>query len=366
MKKILLSLLLICFIKPLFAQDPNEGALKILKVSVSSMNHCVIVEEDEAGKKKVSGFEIDLLKELVQELALKGLVSTTFETKVVEFSEIGENIRNGSADMGCSGITIRSNRMDWCDFSIPTLNSGLGIMVLKKEAGMFNGLILMYRAVKGPVLFFATFVVIFAIIIWWLERDKNPDNDENGISDSFFPGVFEAIYFCIVTCSTVGYGDFSPKKWRTRVVVGVLIIVGLIAFGNFLSLISVARIENSIGDIKGLDDLKGKVVLTQKGTTSAEFAKNVGASKVKAVDNINSACDGLLLERGDAVIFDYPVLLNYVKENSDKVRLAGEMFDKQYYGFMLPKDCELKREIDTALLKLYENGTYDTLYKKWF
>ena len=82
--------------------------------------------------------------------------------------------------------------------------------------------------------------------------------------------------------------------------------------------------------------------------------------------DIETACDQLLLERADAVVYDYPVLLNYVKENSDKVSLVQGMFDKQYYGFVFPKNSKLKREVDIAMLKLYEDGTYENLYKKWF
>jgi ABC-type amino acid transport substrate-binding protein len=215
------------------------------------------------------------------------------------------------------------------------------------------------------VLFFGAFLLFFAFILWASERDKDPDNDGGGINDKFFPGIFEAIYFCIVTCSTVGYGDFAPKKWITRSIVAVLIIVGLIAFGNFLSLVQMARLESYMGAIQSPDDLKGKIVLTQKGTTSVDCVEKLGA-RPKTVDNINSACDSLLLERGDAVVFDYPVLLSYVKENPDKVEMVGGMFDEQYYGFMLQKDSPLEKEINMALLKIYEDGTYKTLYNKWF
>ena len=345
-----------------FAEEKID---KTLRVYAAQMKPCIVLEEDGAtGEISVTGFEVDLWKAICKELAANGLIDD-YKFVPVEWSEISAGIKMGNADVAMSGLTIRSDRVSWADFSMPTFNSGLGIMVLKEDAGMFSGLILMYKALKGPVIFFATFLLIFAVILWACERDDNPDNDAGGINDKFFPGVFEAIYFCIVTCSTVGYGDFAPKKWVTRIVVSVLIVVGLIAFGNFLSLVSVARIEGSMGAIQGPDDLKGKIVLTQKGTTSVDTVKTYGAKPVEARD-IENACDGLLLERGDAVVFDYPVLLNYVKENPDKVKMVGGMFDDQYYGYMLKKDSPLKGAIDLAILKLREDGTYKTLYDKWF
>ena len=345
-----------------FAEDSIN---KNLKIYVAQMKPCVILEENEAtGEMAVSGFEADLWKAVSEKLISKGVIED-YEFIPVEWSKIKDGIKSGRADVAMAGLTIRSDRMEWSSFSMPTFNSGLGIMVLKEDPGMFSGIILLYKALKRPVIVFGTFLLFFAFILWVSERDKNPDNDDGGINDKLFPGFFEAIYFCIVTCSTVGYGDFAPKKWLTRSIVAVLIIVGLIAFGNFLSLVSVARIEGSVAAIQNPSDLNGKCVLTQKGTTSVDTVKRLGAKPVTARD-IESACDGLLLNRAAAVVFDYPVLRNYVKENPAKVEMVGGMFDEQYYGFMLKKDSPLEKEINSVLLRLYENGTYRHLYKEWF
>ena len=345
-----------------FAEEPTN---KNIEIYIAPMKPCVIIEKNEkTGEWNGSGFEIELWEEVGNRLLTKGVIGNWTFTPV-KWSEIKDGIKTGKADIAMAGLTIRSDRMEWSSFSMPTFNSGLGIMVLKEEAGMFDGVILLYKALEGPVKMFGAFLLFFALILWVSERDKDPDNDEGGINDNFFPGIFEAIYFCIVTCSTVGYGDFAPKKWVTRVIVTVLIVVGLIAFGNFLSLVSVARLEGSISAIQSPSDLKGKVKKKKKGTTSVDTVTSLGAKTV-TTDDLDSACDGLLLERGDAVVFDYPVLLNYVKENPDKVEMVGGMFDDQYYGFMLKKDSPLEKEINMALLKINEDGTYKKLYNKWF
>ncbi len=365
MKKSIILIMMLSLCSFSNAAEVEKAVPGTFTMYAAKMVPCVILEEDEAtGEIEISGFEIDLWKAICKDLAAQGLIKDS-KFVPVEWAGIEPGMKSGEIDGACSGLTIRSARLEWSDFTMPTFNSGLGIMVLKKDAGMLNGLVLMYTAMKGPVIFFALFLLTFAFILWVSEKDKNPDNDANGISDKFFPGIFEAIYFCIVTCSTVGYGDFAPKKWRTRVITAVLIVVGLIAFGNFLSLVSVARIEGSIDAIQGPSDLKGQVVLTQKGTTSVDTVKALGAKAVTTRD-IDSACDGLLLGRGDAVVFDYPVLLNYVKENPDKVKMVAGMFDDQYYGYMLKKGSPLKDAINLAILKLYEDGTYKTLYDKWF
>jgi ABC-type amino acid transport substrate-binding protein len=362
MKKIIIIMIMMSLGSFCFAEEPIN---KNLEIYIAPMKPCVIIEKNEkTGEWNASGFEIELLEEVGNRLLSKGVIDDWTFTPV-KWSEIKDGIKTGKADIAMAGLTIRSDRMEWSSFSMPTLNSGLGIMVLKEEAGMFDGVILLYKALEGPVKMFGAFLLFFAFILWFAERDKDPDNDDGGINDKFFPGIFEAIYFCIVTCSTVGYGDFAPKKWITRSIVAVLIIVGLIAFGNFLSLVSVARLEGSMSAIQSPSDLKGKIVLTQKGTTSVDTVTSLGAKPV-TTDDIDSACDGLLLGRGDAVVFDYPVLLNYVKENPTKVEMVGGMFDDQYYGFMLKKDSPLKADIDLELLKIYEDGTYKKINSKWF
>jgi len=361
MKKTLV-ILLVLFVgcQIVSAQD---DFFKPLQVYVSDMPPCVIVNTDnEYGPKEISGFEIELWNAIGKELVSQGLIAS-WKFNAVPWDEIETNIKNGNADVGCSGLTIRSARMEWADFSVPTMNSGLGIMVLKNQAssGFIARGAILYEALSRPIGIFIFFILLFSHIIWIAERGK-----DEGINNKYIPGIFEAIYFCVVTCSTVGYGDYTPKKWITKIITIALIFCGIMAFCNFTALLSADYTTEKIaGDIQSPDDLKGKIVLTQKGTTSVGYVKELGA-KVKTVDSISSACDNLLLERGDAVVYDYPILLNYVKDNPDKVVMAGGMFDEQYYGFVLSKGSELKRPIDKIILTLYENGTYANIYKKWF
>jgi polar amino acid transport system substrate-binding protein len=46
--------------------------------------------------------------------------------------------------------------------------------------------------------------------------------------------------------------------------------------------------------------------------------------------------------------------------------LAGPTFQHENYGIALPTGSPLIEPINQSLLKLRENGTYATLYRKWF
>ena len=337
---------------------------KSLDIYVSHMKPFVIVGDEPTD---ITGFEIELWDMVGEDLVAQGIINK-WKFTPTDWSGVEDNIKNGNADVGFCGFTIRSGRMDWAEFSIPTMNSGLGIMVLQKgnTRGFFENIIyrlsVLYNALIGPVIVFGIFILISAHFFWLIAHFRG----FNGIDPKYFPGIFDATFYSVVSSSTVGYGDQTPKKTLGRMATIVLIFCGGIFYCNFTAILSADYTTEIIsGDIQGPEDLKGKTVVTQEGTTSIAYLRKIGA-KIITSDDIETACDQLLLKRADAVVYDYPVLLNYVKDNSDKVSLVQGMFDKQYYGFVLPKGSELKREIDLAMLRLYEDGTYKTLYDKWF
>ena len=346
----------------------EEPINKSLKIYAAPMEPCVILTEDEAtGEWNFSGFEIELWEAVGNEL-MRTEVIDDWTFTLVEWSELEHGIKEGIADVAFAGLTIRSSRMEWASFSMPTFNSGLGIMVLQKgnTRGFFENIVYrvntVYNALIVPVMVFGVFILAAAHIFWLIAHFRG----FNGIDPRYFPGIFDAIFYCVVSSSTVGYGDQTPKKTLGRIATIGLIFCGGIFYCNFTAILSADYTTEIIsGDIQSPEDLKGKTVVTQSGTTSIGYLKGIGASIITS-DDIGTACDQLLLERALAVVYDYPILLNYVKENPDKVKMVGDMFDDQYYGFMLKKDSPLEKEINMALLRLYEDGTYKTLYDKWF
>lgn len=123
--------------------------------------------------------------------------------------------------------------------------------------------------------------------------------------------------------------------------------------------------DSAIDGLKGLD---GKVVATKQGTTSVEFLKaNATPADVKLFPNDNAMFMELMTGGVDAVMFDKPVVESFVsKRGKDKVKIVGELYAGQPYGIGFPKGSELTAKVNAALKTLKANGTYATLYKKWF
>lgn len=119
--------------------------------------------------------------------------------------------------------------------------------------------------------------------------------------------------------------------------------------------------------IKGVEDLGNKIVATKLGTTSADFAKSLKTKEVKLYPNIDGAYLELQAGGADAVIFDSPAILYYIKtEGQGKVKTVGPLYQGQPYGIAFPQGSPLRDKVSVTILKFMEGDVYKNLYRKWF
>ncbi|MDK2873561.1 MAG: glutamine transport system substrate-binding protein [Desulfomicrobiaceae bacterium] len=121
-------------------------------------------------------------------------------------------------------------------------------------------------------------------------------------------------------------------------------------------------------DINTIEDLKGKIVATKLGTTSEDFVKkNAQAKEVKLYPNNDAMFMELLSGGADAVVFDSPVIADFMnKRGKGVVKVVGPLYMGQSYGIAFPKGSPLVSKVNAALKKLKESGAYRDLYLKWF
>ncbi|AYH47818.1 MULTISPECIES: glutamine ABC transporter substrate-binding protein GlnH [Dickeya] len=132
-------------------------------------------------------------------------------------------------------------------------------------------------------------------------------------------------------------------------------------------LLVMVRADNQ--DIKGEQDLAGKVVAVKSGTGSVDYAKaNIKTKELRQFPNIDNAYLELGTNRADAVLHDTPNILYFIKTaGNGKFKTVGESIKAQQYGVAFPKGSdELRNKVNGALKTLRDNGTYATIYKKWF
>jgi len=118
--------------------------------------------------------------------------------------------------------------------------------------------------------------------------------------------------------------------------------------------------------IKSKDDLAGKKIGAQLGTTGEIEAQAIPDAEVKPYDSVDLAFLDLANGQLDAVITDYPTTLGYVAQDAEKIMTVGEVFTDESYGFMVCKDkADLVTKFNKALAELKADGTIAKLEQKW-
>lgn len=120
--------------------------------------------------------------------------------------------------------------------------------------------------------------------------------------------------------------------------------------------------------IHGFQDLPGRSIAVQIGTTGASEARKIQGAAVK---DFNSSADTFMELRAgnaDAVINDRPVNDYYIAQSGAKdAKVLSEILSAEEYGIAVKKDnAALVKKIDEALEKLKASGEYDKIYEKWF
>lgn len=138
----------------------------------------------------------------------------------------------------------------------------------------------------------------------------------------------------------------------------------------FVADLSLAVNATKTPDIKTIDDLSGLIVGAQEGTTGADcakFLKDEGKVKdVKLFDDTGPAFQDLGAGRVAAVVNDRPASEGFIERNPD-LKVVQVISTKEQYGFAVSKDKpDLRAEIDKHLTAMMEDGTYATIYEKWF
>ena len=124
--------------------------------------------------------------------------------------------------------------------------------------------------------------------------------------------------------------------------------------------------DNSI--IKSVDDLVGKTIGVQTGTTGDTLATGYEKDGTATIERYTKAADAiqsLKQNKIDCVILDEQPALAFVNSNSG-LRIVEEEFSDEDYAFCVRKgDTELLNKINNALKKLKEDGTLDKIKKNY-
>ncbi|MDR2107920.1 MAG: transporter substrate-binding domain-containing protein [Coriobacteriales bacterium] len=122
------------------------------------------------------------------------------------------------------------------------------------------------------------------------------------------------------------------------------------------------------GKYSSAQDLDGKIVAAQSGTTGADWVtENLPGATLKNFNMTSEALAALVAGDVEAVFFDEPVAAEQVATTYKDCVILETIPTGEQYGFAVSKtNPTLKAKVNATLQTLKANGQFDTIFKKWF
>ena len=118
-------------------------------------------------------------------------------------------------------------------------------------------------------------------------------------------------------------------------------------------------------DIASPDDLEGKKIGVQLGTTGDIYAGDIKDATVERYNKGFEAVQALTQDKIDAVVIDGEPAKVFVKEN-EGLKMLDEAFTEEDYAIAVAKgNDELLDKINTALGELKDSGELDKIVDKY-
>lgn len=118
-------------------------------------------------------------------------------------------------------------------------------------------------------------------------------------------------------------------------------------------------------DIASPDDLVGKTIGVQLGTTGDLYAEDIEDAVLERYNKGFEAVQALSQGKIDAVIIDNEPAKVYVSQN-DGLKIVDEAFTYEEYVIAIAKDnTQLLNEVNASIAKLKESGKLDEIINKY-
>jgi polar amino acid transport system substrate-binding protein len=188
----------------------------------------------------------------------------------------------------------------------------------------------------------------------------------NGAFDGLLPALDAKRYDAIMTAMTA-----SASRKQT---------VDFVEYFNAGSGIIVSK--NNPKAIKTADDLCGKKVAVQEGTTQVDFiigtvdapggqdkkCKDAGKGGIEMLKfpTDPDAVQALVAGQADAEMADFPVAAYSAQQSAGKLEVVPNQIEPAPYGIALRKTSKpLNEALTKAFAEIKKNGKYDEILKKW-
>ncbi len=329
-----------------FVAGTFEARAQPLRVAVYDAAPYARVERDGS----FTGASVDLWRRVAEDIGQ----SYQF-TLVAKMEDVLRGLEERRFDAAIGAITITEDRSARVDFSYPAHRSGVAA-ALRNTAGPRAAIASFSGAAfeLGP-LFGVMIVLLFVagIAMWLVERLESDASRTNSAVRTLRDGL----YWAVVTMTTVGYGDKTPKTMPGRWIAALWMLSSL-ALVSLLSASLVSRLTaEQVGAAVSFSqsDLSSRRVAASAASSGAEYLEHHRIAH-KNYASLQEALEALAAGREDVVVNSLGALRYLVATRFHRsLRVAEPLLAPAYMAIALPEHSALKRPIDRALMRITED-----------
>ncbi|HEX9170591.1 MAG TPA: transporter substrate-binding domain-containing protein [Roseiarcus sp.] len=292
----------------------------------------------------INGVSVDLWRRVAENLHRDYRL-----VPVAQMESILEGLERKDYDAAIGAITITPARLARVDFSYPTHRSGVAV-AMRQDTGPVAALA-SYGAVLAELapLIALTFalLMVMGVAMWLAERPIRPRNHESAV-DTLRDGV----YWAVVTMTTVGYGDKTPKTTAGRII-AISWMLASVALISILSTSIVSRMtaERVTAGFRMTEaNLSGKRLAAVAHSSGAEYLDE-RYLPYAPFDDLTAALAALDRGQADAVVNSIGALEYLIAARfKDRIKAPQGVLEPAYMAIALPPGSPLKRTLDEALV----------------
>ena len=262
-------------------------------------------------------------------------------------------VASGQARFGIGPLSITPERLERVDFSVPIYTTGVVIAVPRMRRSLW-GLVresILSTTFLQLLVGLVMAIAVMGTILWLVERRTNPH-----FAGRPTHGWGSAMWFSVVTMTTVGYGDKAPTTLPGRLVAAIWMFCGIVLISIFTGTVATLLTLEHLGpQPRGFEDLARARIVSVTGSAAAQLldARQLTA---ELVPDLDAAIAALREDRADALVFDRALLAAAVKAVPEaRITILPSTLRPEFYAIAIHPSEPLRRQLNVAIARTLDS-----------